>query len=306
MRTIRTTIITIFIVLMTMLLSACSEDSDDREPGAWVRIDSPVDGFSTGKEYVTVEGNASMGNAFSVPGPIYWFNNGASGVLPSQNICIFGCIAAFQGSVPLFMGANTITVQLDDGSDTVNGIRYPQVVAQGSVVMDTTGYVVPGVTITISGDRNYSAETDAGGMYSFSYLRDGSYSVHASLRPLSTGCLSLTPDKHDFVVVMDDIHGLDFTASQLTPCYTISGHIAATTNPYADISGVKLTLIDTYNNEYVVYSNVAGNYTFYHLVPGSYSITPSDRYGGTYIPETSTRTIAIGDVTSLDFDKVFD
>ena len=180
-------------------------------------------------------------------------------------------------------------------------------VARGRVAMTSTGFGVPGVTITLSGDRDSAVVTDGSGLYSFSNLRDGSYSVHASLiPPQSTGCLSLTPDSHDFVVVTDvDIDDLDFMSTQLMSCYVVSGHITASTNPDADISNVRMTLTDSLNNEYVVYSNSAGNYVFYHLESGTYTITPSDNFGGTYIPGSSTITITNGDVTAVDFVKVF-
>ena len=304
---IRSIGLAIFIILIVLSLTGCFlDDGGEYESRAWVRIDSPIDGFSTGEEYVTVEGNAALGEASYAPEAIYWYNNGASGVLPHQTTCILGCLAAFQGDVPLFIGTNTISVQLDNGSDTVTGTRYPQVVAQGRVMMDTTGYGVPGVTITLSGDRDSTIVTEDG-MYLFSDLRDGRYSVHASLiPPQSTDCLSFTPDKYDFEVITDqDIFDLDFTASQLMPCYFISGEVTASTDPDANIPEFRMTLTDSDNNEYIVYPNrFRRDYVFWHLAPGTYTVTPSDDVGGIYIPESSTVTITDSYLSGVDFIRV--
>ena len=137
----------VFIILFTILLIGCfGGGSGETETTAWVRIDLPVDGFSTGNEYVTVEGNAAMRDG-SYPDSVYWINDGASGSLPQSTICLIGCLAAFQGEVPLFPGDNIISVHLADGIDSVAVTRYPQVVVSGSISMDT-GELVPGVTIT--------------------------------------------------------------------------------------------------------------------------------------------------------------
>jgi len=294
--------ISIFITVLTQL-SGCFGDSDEvTESSAWVRIDSPADGFSTGSETVIIEGDAAMRDG-SYPEPVYYVNNGVSGSLPQSTICILACITAFKGEVQLFPGENNITVYLVDGSDTVTVTRYPQVVAHGRVEMDTIGSV-PYVTLTLSGDRDSFTRTDTSGEYFFSYLTTGNYSVAAALvPPQSSDCLKFTPDTLDFEVAnYDDISGLDFIATQVSPCFQVSGHISANTNPDASISDVRMSLKDIDDNEYVIYTDASGNYSFWHLAPGTYSVTPGD---GTYIPETSTVTITDSDVTSIDFIKVF-
>jgi len=303
---IRTPVFMFIIATIVTLLSGCFGDSDGvTETAAWVRIDSPLDGFSTGSEFVTVEGNAAMRDG-SYPGTVYWINNGASGSLPQSTICILACITAFKGEVPLFPGINNITVYLLDGSDSVTVTRYPQVVARGKVDMDTAG-PVPYVTISLSGDRDSFTRTDVNGDYFFSYLTTGNYRVSAALvAPQSTACLSFSPDYRDFEVVnFDDIAGLDFIATQAASCYRVSGHISASTNPDASISGIRMALEDIDKNEYVVYSDGSGNYSFWHLAPGTYVVTPSDAYSGTFIPETATVTITDSDVTAIDFVKQF-
>jgi len=122
---IRKIVFPIILALIISILSACFGNDDNDAPKDWVRIDIPVDGFSTSDEYVIVEGDAALGDATYPPDAIYWYNEGASGVFPQQNICILACLAVFRGYVPLYIGTNTITVQLNDASATVTVIRQP-------------------------------------------------------------------------------------------------------------------------------------------------------------------------------------
>lgn len=294
--------ISIFITALTQLTGCFGDGDEVTESSAWVRIDSPVDGFTTGSESVLIEGNAAMRDG-SYPEAVYYVNNGVSGSLPQSTTCLLACITAFKGEVQLFPGENNITVYLVDGSDSVTVTRYPQVVASGRVEMDTIGSV-PYVTLTLSGDRDSFTRTDATGEYFFSYLSTGNYSVTAALvPPQSSDCLKFLPDTLDFAVAnYDDISGLDFIASQVSPCYHVSGHISASSNPDASISDVRMSLKDIDNNEYVIYSDASGNYSFWHLSPGTYTVTPSY---GTYLPESATVTITDSDVMSIDFIKVF-
>jgi hypothetical protein len=292
------------ITFATTSLLAClgSGDDSENETAAWVRIDSPSDGFSTGAETITLEGNAGMRDG-SYPDTVYWVNDGLSDALPQSTICLIGCVAAFRGEVPLFPGENTISVQLLDGVDTVSGTRYPQVVVSGSVWLDTDG-LVPGITVTLSGDRD-SSITFESGSYSFSGLRDGSYSLSASLLPAQGDCFSFAPDRHNFDIVdFDDITGLDFTATRLAPCYEVSGRISASTNPDASLSDIRMLLKDQDDNTYVVYSGFDG-YIFRNLGPGTYTVKPSDSFGGVYTPEQAVVTITDDDILSVDFVRKF-
>jgi len=293
-------------------LAACGGGDDD-DSSAWIRIDAPVDGASTGADTVTVEGNAALDEAAYVVGPVYWYNDGASGVLPHQNVCILGCLAAFRGDVPLFLGSNTISVQLGNVSDSVTITRYPQVVATGTVVMnDAATSPVAGVTITLSGDQASTTQSDAAGAYLFEFLRDGRYSVNASLTPPQlVGCLEFAPHSREFVVAADeydDIRGLDFTAQQLAPCFRISGQITASTNPDFGQPDIQVALTDSDGIEYVVYSGISGYYDFWHLPPGTYTVTPTQCSFGcaTFIPAEASVTITDSDVFSVDFVRVFD
>ncbi len=195
----------------------------------FVRIDSPVNGLVTAATSIAVTGIAGRDDGASPGGSVNWINNGASGTFPLQVRCLLACLGAFAGEVPLFLGTNTITVRLLDGSDSVTVTHEPVVSASGSVVMDT-GAPVSDVTITLSGVADLKTTTfeigtrEQPGKYFFLFLDAGNYNVSASLPPpQSSDCLSFTPDHYAFEIInFDSKSGLDFTASQLTPCFEIS------------------------------------------------------------------------------------
>ena len=302
----------IVLVAWAILIAACrvgGDDGNESRNTAWVRIDSPVDGEVTARDSIWVEGNAGTDDGSNPGRSIHWFNNGASGGFSLHVSCLIFCIGAFQGAVPLFLGTNIITVQLLDGSDSVTVTHEPRIFASGSVVM-VTGAPVSDVTITLSGDADLVTTTseigtqDQHGEYFFLFLNEGSYNVSASLPPpQSSDCLSFTPDHYAFEIINFGSHfGLHFTASQLTPCYEISGHISRPNG--IDSSSDKITLKDIDGNLHVLNPiNLNGNYYFRHLGPGTYTVIPSGVK--TYTPETITITITDSSVTSIDFIKSF-
>lgn len=128
MECIRTTASRFSLVIVISLVSACFGSDDYDAPKDWVRIDIPTtDSITTTDEHIIIEGDAALGDATYPPDAIYWYNDGASGVFPQKNICILACLAVFRGYVPLYIGTNTITVQLNDAFDTVSVIRVPYV-----------------------------------------------------------------------------------------------------------------------------------------------------------------------------------
>lgn len=293
----RSVMLCLFLVASVLLGSCGGNVSDGGEPSpTWVRIDQPTDGDATGESTVLVKGNAAVNRV----DPITWTtSNGTSGQVTQQTICILACLTAFEATVPLALGTNVITIRLSDGaSASVTVSRYPLVKALGKVVMATGAYV-PDVTVSLSGSS--SATTRTYGEFSFSNLREGSYSVAPSLvlaPPQSTECLSFSPSSRNFTVTAsssEDIRGLDFVASQLMPCYRVSGVILESTFP--DIVGrpdTKVVLKNGSGNEYVVYSGSGGYYAFIYLPPGTYTVTP---IGATFDPPVSTVTVTNADVS---------
>ncbi|NVN92519.1 MAG: carboxypeptidase regulatory-like domain-containing protein [Desulfuromonadales bacterium] len=130
----------------------------------------------------------------------------------------------------------TLEGGFDSGFSTQNAYTILQgilTVGQGSLVVDhlsiadpkgtgysisgttktSTGTVIPGVTITLSGPTVAAMATDANGKYSFTGFANGSYTLSASIDGYSFSNISLAVNNAD-------VTGQDFTATPINP-YTI-------------------------------------------------------------------------------------
>ena len=288
--------------------------SDGSETQAWVRIDEPEDGSSTGSDVVIATGNAAMRNG-SYPDTIYWDSDYSSGVASQSVMCLVACVAAWEATIPLTLGENTITVIMSDGSDEVTITRYTQVVVTGRITMDeTSGASVPNIPVILTGtDTNYTTITDVMGNYSFSHIMAGTYTITPSQPspPQSSACLTFAPSSREITVPTDDnsdIVGQNFIATQVTPCYSIGGRVTASTNPGYGLPDRKITLSDQAGNEMVRYTDETGNYIFSHFEPGTYTLTPSYCVFGScasFIPAFREVTIIDSSVYAQDFLQEF-
>lgn len=305
----------LFILVIISALLSCSNDVSDSESQAWVRIDEPNDGAVTTSDSIYIKGNAGMRDG-SYPGTVYWTSNTGSGVARQQVICILACITAWDATVPLMLGDNTITVTMLDGIDQVGVTRFTYVTVNGKITMnDIDGPLVLDVPVNIRGNENNITVTTDAGQYSYPYIRAGTYTINPLSLPLpqSSACIdSYIPSSREITVLENntsDIYGQDFIAVEGTPCYYISGSIVPSTNPTGGMSDIKVTLTDQYGNEMIDYSNASGYYSFHNFEPGTYTITPSDcDYLGncqTFTPSFIEVTISGSDVTGQDFIREF-
>lgn len=286
--------------------------SDDSGTQAWVRIDEPEDGSSTGSDFVIAKGNASFYDG-SYPDTIYWESNYSSGVA-TQYVGLFNLVA-WEATIPLTLGENTITVMMSDGSDEVTITRYTQVVVTGRITMDeTSGASVPDIPVILIGnDTNYTTITGVMGYFSFSNIMAGTYTITPSQPslPQSSACLSFAPSSREITVPTDDnsdIIAQDFIATQVTPCYSIGGRVTASTNPGYGLPNRKITLSDQAGNEMVRYTDETGGYSFSHFEPGTYTLTPSYCILGScasFIPAFKEVTIIDSSIYSQDFLQEF-
>lgn len=292
------------VILMFLLLSGCSVSDENSESVAWLRIDTPPDGFTTTLDHVTVSGNAAIRDASQYPyGDVYWHNNGNSGIVYSQVQCLFACLIAFQDSIPLSLGENNIRLEYMDGSDTVTVTRLPMISLEGKIT-DQAMAGVPGVKVELKDVVTSSVvawvRTDSLGDYQFPYTTPGDYQITPVLsEPQWSGCLGFTPDSIGMNVsfTSNNISGLDFSSIQLATCYSVSGVITPAPPPDDPIM---LILEDSIGNEYW-YWTYDGSYTFYHLPPGgSYTITPVQAFAN-FIPSYRNITIIDSDITGQDF-----
>jgi hypothetical protein len=153
-------------------------------------------------------------------------------------------------------------------------------------VVDSTGFGVFGVTVTLAGSQDHSVITDQNGAFSFS-VTPGSYSLMAQVTPglLPPGfvnCPSLSPSVINLNNVTTNQTGIQFLgsgSSPVTDCFpapnqgatsgslSISGHV---TSGGAPVPGVKVSLSGSTQATRI--TDETGAYTF-SVNPGSYSVS---------------------------------
>lgn len=309
-------LVVLLVTFMALALFSCGGDSGDTQAGAWVRIDYPTSGLSTGADVIVAKGNAGMRDASVYPsGMVNWHTNSSSGVAIQSTTCILACVVAWEATVPLDIGDNTLRVTYGDASDVVVFNRFTQVLVSGTVRLNSaTGSGVADIPVTLSGTNvSLQTTTDNSGDYSFSNLVAGTYTINIEQPPApqSSACLTLDPNPREVIVPADDnsdIVGQDFVVIQASTCYSIHGRVTASTNTNYGQSDIKLTIKDAGGNEVVKYSDSGGYFDFHYFEPGTYTLTPS--YCAwppcdTFTPDSRSVIIVDSDMYSEDFLRNF-
>jgi hypothetical protein len=168
---------------------------------------------------------------------------------------------------------------------TLTGLNFAAIAPTHALSGKVTGAVTAGVAITLSGDADAVAMTDATGSYYFLGLASGGYVV----TPSRAG-YAFTPADHSVTIGTADVTGQDFAA---VATHKIAGVI--TGDAYA---GVTVFLSGAANAG--VTTDGAGYFEFTGLLDGDYTLTPSlDGY--TLTPTTLSVTLAGADMTTANF-----
>lgn len=273
------------------LLASCGGGEDAApDEAAWVRIDAPAEGDTVEAESVQVQGNASTRSP-SDPSTVHWESSaGGAGVLPSSVSCFgfwpFGtdCLIAFEGPVPLAVGANMITIRLEDGtSDSVTVTRPLRASVSGKVLTDSGAYA-PAVTVNLTGAVASSASVF--GEYRFDWLTVGDYTITPSLPPpQSASCLSFSPSSRDVRIDTGDVDGVDFVATPAAPCFKVSALLTG-----GDAVPVVMTLQNSAGDAYRVTTSPSVA-DFWHIAPGTYTLTPEPPPFVTIQPSSAEVTV---------------
>lgn len=291
--------------------ASCGGGGGGSETLAWIRIDTPADGYVTNSESIVIEGNAALRSGDYPSESIYWYNGQASGVAANSVVCIVGCVAAWRATVPLNVGQNTITLRFVDAIASLSATRNPTVSVQGRTTLSSSsGVSVPDVTVSLSGASGTTwTRTDASGSFTLRAYQAGSYSLTPSLPlPQSDSCLSFAPASRDIDVSTADIFDQNFIATETASCFAVSGRITASNNPTYGQPGVTVALADAQGHEMNAVTDASGAYSFHHLIAGTYTITPRDcilSYCSTFVPESIAVTVTSGDVSDQDFLRQF-
>src|SRR3984893_10122860 len=150
-----------------------------------------------------------------------------------------------------------------------------------------SGAISAGVTVNLSGTSSATAITDGGGIYSFSGLSNGNYTV----TPTKSG-YAFTPGNQPVTVSSANVSGQNFTSAAI-PTYSISGAMSG-----AIASGVTITLTGVAGG--TTTTDSTGNFSFTGLSNGNYTVTPS-KSGYTFTPSSQGATLNGANIAGIAF-----
>ena len=148
-----------------------------------------------------------------------------------------------------------------------------------------------GVTLTLSGGNTGSVVAGSGGVYTFSGLVPGSYTVTPSLSGFTFSPTSI-------LVTLGTANSTtnNFTATAIPVSHSLAGTVSGDTS-----SGVTITVTGTATASATTDSS--GNYSVTGIYDGSYTITPS-KTGYTFTPSSLAVTVSGAAVTGKNFVAV--
>ncbi len=153
------------------------------------------------------------------------------------------------------------------------------------------GKGLPDVTVVLSGPETVTVTTDTFGIFTFTGLMEGIYTV----TPGKSG-YSFIPQKITLTVNSKDIAPLKFATTEVAvPTYAASGKV---TLSGAGLAGVTMTLIGA--GSATATTDASGNYTLSGLANGSYVITPS-KAGYIFTPPNSALVVESKDIPNNNF-----
>jgi beta-glucanase (GH16 family) len=218
---------------------------------------------------------------------------GVSGLPP-------GASGVFQPPSVTGSGSSTLTVSTDGATPpgsrtlTVSGVSSSVTrSATVSLVLTTysiTGTISPfgsGATVSLGGAATATATANDQGVYAFSGLGNGVYSV----TPQKAG-YTFSPTNRTVTVNNASVSGVNFTAQP--PTYSVSGSIT----PAGGAAGATLTLSGSTNK--TTTPDGSGNFTFTGVPAGSYTIVPSNS-GYSFTPASVSGSVQDTDVTGITF-----
>ena len=148
-------------------------------------------------------------------------------------------------------------------------------------------------TVRLRGAASATTTTDSSGNYKFSGLSTGTYTVTPSKNQFA-----FSPGSQNVAVGESDILGVNFSASQIRPTggLTISGRISPMANGQATTVILRGAASDATTTD------SAGNFTFFGLSAGLYTVTPS-KDGFTFNPASHRADLSATSMTGVNFSS---
>ncbi len=181
-------------------------------------------------------------------------------------------------------------------ASSVAGVNFN---AQYSI-SGNVGVAAAGVTVYLSGQSSASTTTDVTGNYSFGGLANGAYIV----TPSDISYIFTLPSQN-VTIAGNNVTGVNFSANNAPPIYSISGKITLPTSGIGATATVTVTL--TLQSTGAVVSsttaNSSGSYSLTGIPNGSYVVTPTSPTA-LFTPASLTITISGSSNTTANFTAV--
>ncbi|MBM4313663.1 MAG: hypothetical protein FJ122_07045 [Deltaproteobacteria bacterium] len=261
----------IAVVMLNLLITACGQQHG---------ISGKVTSGGTGLSGVTMMlSGKNSAKITTDAGGAYSFGNLANGsytITPSKTGFVF-------------TPASSVQTMNDADITDVNFTATP--VSTFSIFGTvTSGYSgMQDVTVMLSGTASSIRTTDSGGLYLFSNLTAGSYTI----TPSKTG-FAFGPTSSVQTVTDTDITDVNFTATAVST-FSIFGTV---TSGGSGMSGVTMTLSGA--GSATTTTDAGGAYVFSGLANGSYTIRPS-KTGFIFGPPSSGQSVSGANITSVNF-----
>jgi hypothetical protein len=240
----------------------------------------------------SISGRITDSAGISIPGVSVTAGLGYSAVTDLQgNYSIGDVIAGSYIVTPTMLGYSftppTYTVSMPPDATGVDftGEQIGTGYSISGHITDSGGNPIPDVSV--SAGSEYNAVTDSQGAYTMTTVITGMYAVTPSLLGYE-----FSPSWRN-ISVPPDAKGVDFTAEQIRPGYSISGHVTDSGgNPIPDVSV-------SAGPQYIALTDSQGTYTITGVITGTYTVTPS-LMDYTFSPPWRTVTVP-PDATGVDF-----
>ena len=200
------------------------------------------------------------------------------------------------GNLPVGVSFSSTTQSVSLGVNQTMTVDFSGSVIRNSAISGTItvdGTPLAGVTVALSGPQSGTVTTDANGRYSFTALRDGSYTVTVSNYPSG---VTFPSTSQSVSLGVNENRTVDFPGS-----YTRTSSVIGTvTAGGMALGGVTVTLTGTESR--ATSTDASGDYQFTGLRAGSYTVTISNLPAGTSFSTTSrSASVGVGQTVRLDF-----
>ncbi len=192
---------------------------------------------------------------------------------------------------PIPLSGTTVTINdtaptTDRFKMSIVEIRFGQPATQTPTygILGTVG--IAGAIVSLSGTASASTIANNSGVFNFSNLVDGSYSVTPSLAGYT-----FSPSSQLVTIHGTNVTDVSFTATARPQTYSISGTIIGGSGATVTLSGASSATVTT---------NSSGAFTFSGLADGTYAVTAT-KTGYTFAPASVPVTMNGANVTNVNF-----